>query len=50
MGLFLGSIQRVYVPDDCITVDEQLVGYVEAEFQIELTCRQNQENMNVASK
>ena len=26
-GLFLGSIQRVYVPDDCITVDEQLVGY-----------------------
>ena len=26
-GLFLGSIQRVYVPDDCITVDEQWVGY-----------------------
>ena len=26
-GLFLGSIQRVYVSDDCITVDEQLVGY-----------------------
>ena len=26
-GLFFGSIQRVYVPDDCITVDEQLVGY-----------------------
>ena len=26
-GLFLGSIQRVYLPDDCITVDEQLVGY-----------------------
>ena len=25
--LFLGSIQRVYVPDDCITVDEQWVGY-----------------------
>ena len=25
--LFLGSIQRVYVPDDCITVDEQLVEY-----------------------
>ena len=27
-GLFLGSIQRVYVPDDCITVNEQLVGYI----------------------
>ena len=26
-GLFLGSLQRVYVPDDCITVNEQLVGY-----------------------
>ena len=26
-GLFLGSIQHVYIPDDCITVDEQLVGY-----------------------
>ena len=26
-GLFLGSIQRVYVSDDCITVDEELVGY-----------------------
>ena len=26
-GLFLKRIQRVYVPDDCITVNEQLVGY-----------------------
>ena len=27
-GLILGSTQRVYVLDDCITVDEQLVGYI----------------------
>ena len=26
-GLFLGTIQLVYVPDDCITVNEELVGY-----------------------
>ena len=26
-GIFLGNIRRVYVPDECITVDEQLVGY-----------------------
>ena len=43
-GLFLGSIQRVYIPDDCITVDEQLVGYRGP--QVELTCRQNQESMD----
>ena len=43
--LFLGSIQRVYVPDDCITVDEQWVGY-RGEFQVELTCHQNQESIN----
>ena len=26
-GIFLGNIRRVYVPDECITMDEQLVGY-----------------------
>ena len=40
--IFLINLRRDYIPDDCITVDEQLVGYgIVVEFQAEPIFHQN---------